>query len=60
MIEQINFKSVLDFTKMSVNEIEKLQNIKDETDKFAFVRKKKLRKVLFTLSGEEISIFSVV
>ena len=45
MIEQINFKSVLDFTKMSVNEIEKLQNIKDETDKFAFVRKKKLRKV---------------
>ena len=44
---------------MSINEIEKLQNFKEETDKFAFIRKKKLKKVLFTLSGEDISLYNV-
>ena len=42
MIDQINFKSVLDFTKMKAYEIEKIQDFKNEIDKFAFVRKKKL------------------
>ena len=59
MIDQINFKSVLDFTKMSAKDIEKIQNFKDDNDKFAFVRKRKLGKALFTLAGEDITIYNV-
>lgn len=45
---------------MSPSEIEKIQYLKTEEEKYQFLKKrKKLRKVLFTLVGENISIFNV-
>jgi hypothetical protein len=55
----MHFKSVLDVTIISEKELDKIQSIRSDEDRWNVMKKKQYKPMLFTLFETDIIIFRV-
>ena len=56
---QMHYKSVLDVTTLTEKELDKIQFLKSDEDRWSIMRKKQYKPMLFTLFETDIVIFRV-
>jgi len=57
---QTNYKAILDSTVLTIKDMEKIRGMRYDADKHAFMKSKKLQKMLFKIFENEISVTAVL